>query len=127
MDAAFERSERLRGVEVVRRAHVQHVDLVLLEQLVQVVVRLAQAEVGGTLGRATRDRDDLDPDRVQRDRMNAGDEPGAHDGRAHQREARNIFVSTSMSSRAASGGVRHGVPSAMHEWKCRSSRENASS
>ena len=32
-----------------------------------------------------------------------------------------------MSRRACSGGVRHGVPSTMHSWKCSSSRENDSS
>src|SRR5260221_14695705 len=42
-------------------------------------------------------------------------------------DARNIRVSTSMSTRACSGGVRQGVPSTTQLWKWTSSREKASS
>src|SRR5262245_14297233 len=43
------------------------------------------------------------------------------------RDARNICVSTSMSSRACSGGVRHGSSSVTQPWKCSSSRAKLSS
>ena len=119
--------QRLCGMDVVRRADVEHVDLLTLEQLAQVVVGHTGGKGHGALARPAADGGDLDPDRLQRDRVHARDEPGADDRRAHQRAARNICVSTSMSSRAPSGGVRHGVPSTMHAWKCRSSRENDSS
>ena len=80
-----------------------------VEQLAEIAVRRAHAEAPRPVPRAAADGDDLDADRLQRDRVHARDEAGADDRRAHQREARNICVSTSMSSRAPSGGVRHGV------------------
>ena len=124
---ALERGERLLGVDVVRRADVEDVDVLGVEQLDEIGVRPAFAEGLRALERAPAHRRDLDADRPQRDRVDAADVARADDRGARHREARNICVRTSMSSRACSGGVRHGVPSAMHAWKCRSSRTNASS
>src|SRR5205085_7341591 len=69
----------------------------------------------------------FDTERAKRKRVDRADEPRADDPCAHQRDRWNIFVSTSMSSRAPSGGVRHSAPSVMQAWKCFSSRENDSS
>src|SRR5581483_7752059 len=102
--AALQRGERLAGVDVVRRADVQHVDAVIVEERPEVVVAAGRPR-------------ELHPERAQGELVDARDEPPADDPGAHQRAARNIFVSTSRSSRAPSGGVRTGTPSTMHSWK----------
>ncbi len=117
VDAVLECSEGLDRVDVVRGADVEDVDVLALEQLGEVVIRLADAERRRALTRTAGNGDQLDAQRLERERVHAGDEAGADDRRAHQREARNICVSTSMSSRAPSGGVRQGVPSTMQSWK----------
>ncbi len=99
-----------------------------VEQRLEIVVGRPLAERLRACERPAGHRDDLDADRAQRDRVHAGDEPRPCDRGAHQRcAARNMLVSTSMSSRPPSGGVRHVVPSTMQSWKWRSSRANDSS
>jgi hypothetical protein len=58
----------------------------------------------------------------------------SHEARAHERRPelrhpafRNIWVRTSMSSRACSGGVRHSTPFTTQSWKWASSRAKLSS
>src|SRR6185312_15202892 len=101
-------------MHVVRRAHVQDVDAVLVKERLEVVV-------------PSRLPGDFDSERAERERVDGADEAFPDDPGAHQRDKWNIFVSTSMSSRAPSGGVRHPAPSTMHALKCLSSRPNDSS
>ena len=108
----------------------QDVGPLVLEQRGQVVVGRRAEFVRERLGRrAPADRHDAHAELAQRVRVHARHVARANDRRAdgHPRDARNIAVSTSMSNRACSGGVRHAAPSVMHAWKWSSSRENASS
>ncbi len=129
VEPPLEGGERLHRVRGVRRADVEDVQLLGVEQRLEVVVRrradLRRERLGG---RAPADRDDGHAELAQRKRVHACDVPRADDRRArHACEARNIAVSTSMSSLACSGGVRHSASPATHAWKWSSSRENASS
>ena len=113
MDPALDRRERLLGVERIRRADVEDIGPLGVEPPAQVVV-------------TTPDAHHLHADLRERPRVHAPDEPAPDDRRPH-RDARNIRVRTSMSSRACSGGVRHSTPSTTHAWKWRSSRAKLSS
>ena len=127
----LEREQRLFGVRGVRRADVQHVGPLRLEQPREVVVR-RRVELVCELSRRrpAADGGDGDAELAQRERVYSRDVPRADDrgALAHSRcDALNMAVSTSMSSRACSGGVRHAAASVTHAWKWSSSRENASS
>ena len=128
VDPVLDRGDRLLRMQGIRCADVEDVDVFSVEERREIVVRAPCAERLCTLGRPAAHSRELDADRLQRDCVHARDESGAYDCCAHQRDAaRNICVRTSMSSRASSAGVRHGVPSTMQPWKCSSSRRNASS
>ena len=90
VDPTLDRGERLCGMDVVRRADVEHIHLLALEQLPQLAVCRAGGEGLGALARPPADGCDLDPDRLQRDRVHPRDEAGADDRRSHQSAARNI-------------------------------------
>jgi len=103
----------------------------MVEQLREVVVR-RRVELVCELSRRrpAADGGDGDAELAQRERVYSSDVPRAdeRDARAHSRcDARNMAVSTSMSSRACSGGVRHSAPVVMQSWKCSSSRAKLSS
>ena len=120
VDPALDRRERLRCMKRVRRADVQHVDALALEELLQVVVRRGRSRTPRAPARVRpADRGDLDADRPQRNRVHARDEPGADDRRPHQRDGEEHLRQHVDVEPAPSGGVLHGIPSTMQSWKCR--------
>ncbi len=135
--AVVQREQGLLGVQRVRRADVHHVDLRVVQELLQPVVhRHGSADLAGKLVRAgpgsPADGNDPAAQVAHRICMNSGHEPGAHDRGAELAHPpapafRNICVRTSMSSRACSGGVRHSLPLTTQSWKWRSSRAKLSS
>ena len=74
VQAALDRRERLRRVHVVRRADVQGVHLLAVEQLLEVVVRRSDAERRRPLAGPARHSGHLDSERLQRDRVDSRDE-----------------------------------------------------
>ena len=117
VDPALDCRERLRRVGGVRGADVEDVDVLALEQRLEVVVRQsprrspprprvrpATATTSTPIARSaiacTRA---MNPEPAIAARISAGRE--------------EHLVSTSMSRRALSGGVRQGVPSTMQSWK----------
>src|SRR5436305_8914600 len=75
---------RLRDVQMVRRRHVDHVDVLVGEDVVERRVRVPDAQRlrpgGAALGTAAEDAAYVDTDPAERLDVDGPDEPGADDG-----------------------------------------------